>query len=43
MDRLNHTLREKCGQYQIDLVETDIDEGYNPVLLQYLVKRSKLY
>lgn len=41
--QLNHTLREKCGQYQIDLVETDIEEGYNPVLLQYLVKRGKLY
>lgn len=36
-------LKEKCGQYQIDFIETNIEEGYNPVLLQYLVKRSKLY
>jgi uncharacterized protein (DUF58 family) len=40
--QLNHTLHEKCGQYRIDLVECDIDEGYNHVLLQYLVKRSRL-
>lgn len=43
IEKLNHTLREKCGQYQIDLVETDITEGYNPVLLQYLAKRGKMY
>lgn len=43
MKNLNHTLMEKCGQYQIDLVETNIEEGYNPVLLQYLVKRGKLF
>jgi hypothetical protein len=33
----------KCAQYRIDLVEADIREGFNNVLLQYLVKRSKLY
>ncbi len=41
--KLSATLHEKCGQYRIDLIETDVDEGYNPVLLQYLVKRGKLY
>lgn len=33
----------KCAQYRIDLVECDINEGFYNVLLQYLVKRSKLY
>ena len=36
------TLKLKCGQYQIDYVPTHIDEGVYPVLLQYLIKRSKL-
>lgn len=42
IQHLHKTLIEKCGQYRIDLVETDIDEGYNQVLLQYLVKRGKM-
>jgi uncharacterized protein (DUF58 family) len=36
-------LHLKCTQYRIDLVEADINEGFYNVLLQYLVKRSKLY
>ena len=36
------TLKLKCGQYQIDYVLTNIEEGVYPVLLQYLIKRSKL-
>lgn len=36
-------LQLKCAQFQIDLVEADIREGFYNVLLQYLVKRSKLY
>jgi uncharacterized protein (DUF58 family) len=36
------TLKLKCGQYQIDYVPTNIEEGVYPVLLQYLIKRSKL-
>lgn len=35
-------LKLKCGQYQIDYVPTDIKEGVYPVLLQYLIKRSKI-
>ena len=37
------TLQLKCGQYQVDFVEADIHEGFNPILLQYLIKRQKLY
>jgi len=36
------TLKLKCGQYQINYVPTNIEEGVYPVLLQYLIKRSKL-
>jgi uncharacterized protein (DUF58 family) len=36
-------LREKCLQYRIDFVESDIHQGYRQVLLPYLVKRKKMY
>jgi uncharacterized protein (DUF58 family) len=32
----------KCGQYRIDLVEADINEGFSQVLMPYLVKRTKM-
>lgn len=36
-------LRRKCAQYRIDLIETDISRGFNQVLTEYLIKRSRLY
>jgi len=33
-------LELKCGQYQIDFVEADINEGFDKVLYAYLVKRN---
>ncbi len=36
-------LKVKCGQYQIDLAEADINKDFKEVLLSYLVKRKKLY
>jgi uncharacterized protein (DUF58 family) len=36
-------LKVKCGQYQIDLAEADINKDFQAVLLSYLVKRKKLY
>ena len=36
-------LKLKCGQYQIDIVEADINANFNQVLLPYLIKRRKLY
>ena len=36
-------LRLRCGQYRIDYVEADINQGFEQVLLPYLVKRSKLF
>ncbi len=35
-------LRVKCLQYRIDMIETDIREGFHPVLETYLVKRKKM-
>ena len=35
-------LKLKCGDYQIDFVEADINEGVHNILLKYLIKRSKL-
>lgn len=43
MAEFRKELKLKCGQYQIDFVEADINEGFNPVLMQYLIKRQKLY
>ncbi|HMN06966.1 MAG TPA: DUF58 domain-containing protein [Flavobacteriales bacterium] len=38
-----HQLKLKCGQYRIELVEADINAGFENILLQFLLKRSKLY
>lgn len=38
-----HRLKLKCGQYRIDLVEADINAGFEPILLEFLTKRAKLY
>jgi uncharacterized protein (DUF58 family) len=32
----------KCAQYNIDLVEADIDQGFNAILSAYLIKRQKM-
>ncbi|MGZ4158241.1 MAG: DUF58 domain-containing protein [Bacteroidia bacterium] len=32
----------KCGQYKIDFVEADINEGFDQVLMPYLIKRTKM-
>jgi uncharacterized protein (DUF58 family) len=36
-------LKIRCANYQIDFMPADISEGYNQILLQYLLKRSKLF
>ncbi|XOV68225.1 MAG: DUF58 domain-containing protein [Fluviicola sp.] len=33
----------RCSDYAIDFMPADINEGYNHVLLQYLLKRQKLH
>jgi len=37
-----HQIELKCAQYKIDIVDADIDEGYQQILKQYLVKRNKM-
>lgn len=36
-------LKLKCSQYQIDLVEADINQGFDTVLQNYLIKRQRLF
>jgi uncharacterized protein (DUF58 family) len=36
-------LKVRCGQYQIDLAEADINEDFSQVLFSYLIKRAKLF
>lgn len=33
----------RCGQYRIDFVEADINEGFEQVLLPYLLKRVRMH
>lgn len=41
MQEVLHTLRLRCAQYRIDLVEADINKGFEQILLPFLVKRQK--
>ncbi len=36
-------LKLKCGQYQIEFIEADIKQGFEQILLPYLLKREKLF
>ena len=36
-------IKIRCGQYNIDFVEADINRGFKEVLFPYLIKRQKLY
>lgn len=38
----NEELKIKCGQYNIDFVEADINLGFDTILYTYLVKRSMM-
>lgn len=35
-------LQRKCGQYKIDFIEADINQGFNQILLPYLIKRIRM-
>jgi len=43
MDEFMYKLKLKCGQYGIDFVAVDIAEGFNDVLLKFMIKRKKMY
>lgn len=43
MAEYKNKIKLKCGQYYVDFVEADVNEGFRNVLLPYLLKRQKLY
>lgn len=43
MNQFSKALELKCGQYKIDYIQADIADGFDKVLLNYLIKRSKMY
>jgi len=45
LERLNAyigELKTKCGQFKVDFIEADINEGFDKILYSYLVKRSAM-
>ena len=42
MDQKHHDLYLKCAKLKIDLIEADINEGFDQVLKSYLIKRGKM-
>lgn len=42
MNKFKNDLKLRCGAYRIDFIEADIHQGFNAVLLQYLIKRQKM-
>ena len=36
-------LKLKCGQFQIDYVEADINQGFHQILMPYFIKRQKMH
>ena len=42
IQKFKQELKLKCAQFQIDLVEADINKDFRQVLLPYLVKRTKM-
>lgn len=42
MAEYRQALHLKCGQFGIDLIDADIRQGYEQVLLAYLIKRGKM-
>lgn len=42
MDSYYHELYLKCAKLKIDLIEADINEGFDQILKSYLIKRNKM-
>lgn len=42
MSEFKKELILKCSQYRIDLIEADINKGFEQILMPYLIKRSKM-
>ncbi len=42
MESFLKRLKVKCAQFKIDLIEADISQGFDQVLLAYLIKRARM-
>jgi len=42
LTQYHHDLELKCAQYQIDLIDVYIEDGFNEVLKSYLIKRNRM-
>jgi uncharacterized protein (DUF58 family) len=42
LEKFTDALKTRCLQYQIDLVECDINRGFKDILQTYLVKRTRM-
>jgi len=36
-------IKSRCTDYKIDFVESDINQGFQSVLLNYMLKREKMF
>ena len=43
VDLYLNKMRLKCLQYKIDLIEVDINKGYDQIITSYLLKRQKIF
>ena len=43
VDSYLNKMRLKCLQYKIDLVEVDVNKGYDQIITSYLLKRQKIF
>jgi uncharacterized protein (DUF58 family) len=42
LQQYRHELELKCAQYHIDIVDADIEQDYNGILKEYLIKRNRI-
>lgn len=43
IEKYFHEVAMKCADYRVDFMPADINDGYNEILLKYLLKRQKLF
>ena len=42
MNEFRQDLTLKCNQYGIDIIDADVQQGYDKILQAYLIKRNKM-
>jgi uncharacterized protein (DUF58 family) len=43
IEEFRKELKLRCGQYKIEYVETDVQKGFDQILLPYFLKRKKMF